>query len=129
MNTVFISYRRETTAGEARALFNELLGKLGKNSVFMDVDSIALGRDFRGALQKTLEPCDLMLVLIGRDWADVKDEEGDHAYTIPVIRPPGDRSGAQARHRRHADPGAGGAYARPRAITRRYQGPGLSQWI
>ena len=52
MSTVFISYRREITAGEARALFNELLGKLGKNSVFMDVDSIALGRDFRGALQK-----------------------------------------------------------------------------
>jgi hypothetical protein len=76
MGTVFISYRRETTAGEARALFNELLGKLGKNSVFMDVDSIALGRDFRGALQKTLESCDLMLVLIGKDWADVKDEEG-----------------------------------------------------
>jgi formylglycine-generating enzyme required for sulfatase activity len=76
MSTVFISYRREVTAGEARALFNELLEKLGKNSVFMDVDSIALGRDFRGALQKTLESCDLMLVLIGRDWADVKDEEG-----------------------------------------------------
>src|ERR1700739_2649353 len=76
MSTVFISYRREITAGEARALFNELLERLGKNSVFMDVDSIALGRDFRGALQKTLESCDLMLVLIGKDWAEVKDEEG-----------------------------------------------------
>src|SRR6266481_64054 len=76
MSTVFISYRREITAGEARALFNELLEKRGKNSVFMDVDSIALGRDFRSALQKTLDSCDLMLVLIGRDWADVKDEEG-----------------------------------------------------
>src|SRR6266403_3486394 len=83
MGTVFISYRRETTAGEARALFNELLGKLGKNSVFMDVDSIALGRDFRGALQKTLESCDLMLVLIGRDWADVKDEEGRTRFENP----------------------------------------------
>src|SRR6476646_3862195 len=85
MSTVFISYRREITAGEARALFNELLGKLGKNSVFMDVDSIALGRDFRGALQKTLESCDLMLVLIGRDWADVKDEE-----VRPRLHNPGD---------------------------------------
>ncbi len=85
MSTVFISYRREITAGEARALFNELLEKLGKNSVFMDVDSIALGRDFRGALQKTLESCDLMLVLIGRDWADVKDEEGR-----PRLQNPGD---------------------------------------
>jgi len=85
MSSVFISYRREITAGEARALFNELLGKLGENSVFMDVDSIALGRDFRGALQKTLESCDLMLVLIGKDWADVKDEEGR-----PRLQNPGD---------------------------------------
>ena len=83
MGTVFISYRRETTAGEARALFNELLGKLGKNSVFMDVDSIALGRDFRSALQKTLESCDLMLVLIGKDWAEAKDEDGHTTLTQP----------------------------------------------
>src|ERR1700719_2364231 len=85
MSTVFISYRREITAGEARALFNELLEKLGKNSVFMDVDSIALGRDFRGALQKTLESCDLMLVLIGKDWAEIKDDEGR-----PRLHNPGD---------------------------------------
>src|SRR5882762_10472957 len=76
MSAVFISYRREITAGEVRALCNDLLERLGKNSVFMDVDSIALGRDFRSALQKTLASCDLMLVLIGRNWADVKDEEG-----------------------------------------------------
>ena len=60
----------------ARALYNDLIERLGKNSVFMDVDSIALGRDFRSALQNTLTSCDLMLVLIGRNWADIKDEEG-----------------------------------------------------
>src|ERR1700674_511889 len=76
MSTVFISYRRENAAGEARALFNDLAARLGEDSVFMDVDSIALGRDFRSALQKTQASCDLMLVLIGRNWADVKDEEG-----------------------------------------------------
>ena len=76
MSTVFISYRRENTAGEARALFNDLVARLGENSVFMDVDSIALGRDFRNVLQKTTASCDLMLVLIGRNWADAKDEGG-----------------------------------------------------
>ena len=76
MSTVFINYRREVCAGEARALFNDLRQRLGEDSVFMDVDSIALGRDFRGALQKTLASCDLMLVLIGRNWADAKDEKG-----------------------------------------------------
>jgi formylglycine-generating enzyme required for sulfatase activity len=76
MNTVFISYRRENTAGEARALFNDLVERLGEDSVFMDVDSIALGRDFRSALQETTASCDLMLVLIGRNWADARDEGG-----------------------------------------------------
>ena len=42
----------------------------------MDVDNIALGRDFRSALQETTASCDLMLVLIGRSWADAKDEGG-----------------------------------------------------
>jgi hypothetical protein len=44
MSTVFISYRRQSAAGEARALFNELVTRLGQDSVFMDVDSISLGR-------------------------------------------------------------------------------------
>jgi len=76
MSTVFISYRRENTAGEARALYNDLVARLGEDSVFMDVDSIALGRDFRSVLQETTASCDLMLVLIGRNWTDAKDEEG-----------------------------------------------------
>ena len=76
MNTVFISYRRENAAGEARALFNDLAARLGENSVFMDVDSIALGRDFRSVLLETTASCDLMLVLIGRNWTAAKDEEG-----------------------------------------------------
>ena len=76
MSTVFISYRRETASGEARALHNDLVDYLGKNAVFMDVDSISLGRDFRNILQETLKSCDLMLVVIDRDWVGVKDEAG-----------------------------------------------------
>jgi hypothetical protein len=76
MSIVFISYRREDTAGEARALFNDLAERLGDKSVFMDVDSIALGRDFRTVLQETTASCDLMLVLIGRNWANARDEGG-----------------------------------------------------
>ena len=76
MSTVFISYRRTSTVGEARALFNDLAAPLGENSVFMDVQSIALGRDFRDVLQEVTASCDLMLVLIGLNWADAKDERG-----------------------------------------------------
>ena len=47
MGSVFISYRREDSEGQARALFQDLVARLGRDSVFMDVDSIGLGRDFR----------------------------------------------------------------------------------
>ena len=76
MTTVFVSYRREETAGEARALFNELSTKLGKESVFMDVDTIALGRDFRQILQEHLAACDLLLVIVGRGWLEVRNASG-----------------------------------------------------
>jgi hypothetical protein len=56
MSKVFICYRRENTAGEARALFNDLVARLGENSVFMDVESFALGRDFRGGCRKSRLP-------------------------------------------------------------------------
>jgi hypothetical protein len=82
-NAVFVSYRRESAAGEARALFNDLVRLLGKPSVFMDVDSIALGHDFRNALQETLSSCDLMLVLIDRDWADARDDQGRMRLSDP----------------------------------------------
>ena len=52
MGPVFISYRREDTQGQARALFQDLVAKLGRDAVFMDVDSIALGKDFREVLQE-----------------------------------------------------------------------------
>lgn len=76
MGTVFISYRREDTEGQARALFQDLTARLGKESVFMDVDSIALGRDFREVLQERLGSCDVLLALIGKEWADGEDKSG-----------------------------------------------------
>lgn len=76
MGSVFISYRREDTEGQARALFQELAARLGRDLVFMDVDSIGLGRDFRAVLQERLATCDLMLALIGPDWLNGKDKSG-----------------------------------------------------
>lgn len=76
MARVFINYRRDETAGEARALFTELRAALGADSVFMDVDNIALGRDFRQALNERLESVDLMVTLIGKDWLQIKDASG-----------------------------------------------------
>ena len=76
MGAVFVSYRRGDSEGQARALSLELVRLLGKDSVFMDVDSIALGRDFRQVLQERLGSCDVLLALIGPGWLDAKDASG-----------------------------------------------------
>lgn len=76
MGIVFINYRRDQTAGEARALYNDLVQRLGAERVFMDVDNIALGRDFREVLHERLQDCEVMLTLIGRGWADARDAAG-----------------------------------------------------
>jgi TIR domain-containing protein len=77
MRSVFVSYRRGDSEGQARALNFELVKFIGKDSVFMDVDSIALGQDFRNILHERLESCDLMLALIGPGWLDAKDAAGN----------------------------------------------------
>jgi len=84
MGAVFISYRREDSEGQARALSLELVRLLGKESVFMDVDSIALGRDFRQVLQERLGSCDLMIALIGPGWLNAKDGSGTRRLDSPT---------------------------------------------
>ena len=49
----------------------------------MDVDSIALGRDFRQALHERLESCDALLALIGPSWLDMKDPAGKRRLEDP----------------------------------------------
>jgi TIR domain len=84
MGAVFISYRRGDSEGQARALSIELGELIGKDSVFMDVDSIALGRDFRQVLQERLQACDIMLALIGPGWLDAKDPAGNRRLDSPT---------------------------------------------
>ena len=50
----------------------------------MDVDSIALGRDFRQVLQERLASCDVMLALIGPDWLDIRDASGNRRLNSPA---------------------------------------------
>lgn len=84
MGIVFINYRRDETAGEARALYDDLVELLGAERVFMDVDNIALGRDFRQVLKERLDACEVMLSLIGRNWADARDAAGNRRLDSPA---------------------------------------------
>ena len=72
----FVSYRRSDSQGEAGRLFDDLVKHFGEDTVFMDVAAIEAGRDFRKAIEDGVTKCGVLLVMIGPEWLDAKDERG-----------------------------------------------------
>ncbi|MGE5260711.1 MAG: DUF805 domain-containing protein, partial [Actinomycetota bacterium] len=60
---------RDDTGAIAGRIFDRLVGHYGSDQVFMDIDSIPFGLDFREHIQDTLERCDVLLAIVGRHWA------------------------------------------------------------
>jgi TRAP-type mannitol/chloroaromatic compound transport system substrate-binding protein len=73
---IFISYRREDARGDARSVYQRLELTFGPDQLFMDVDSIPTGSDFRRLLDQHVKQCEVMLVIIGSNWLDCTDESG-----------------------------------------------------
>jgi len=66
--TVFVSYRREDSAGHAGRLYDALVARFGERSVFMDVE-LAPGIDFVDRITEAVGACDVLVVVIGPRWA------------------------------------------------------------
>jgi hypothetical protein len=67
---IFISYRRDDSAGYTRALYGRLVRQFSKDRVFMDVDAIEPGIPFDESIQSALDQCEVLLVVIGKRWMD-----------------------------------------------------------
>jgi formylglycine-generating enzyme required for sulfatase activity len=74
---VFISYRRDDSAGQAGRVHDRLAQEFGRDLLFMDVDTIPLGADFIKVLREEVARCDVLLAIIGQNWLNVRDEEGN----------------------------------------------------
>jgi uncharacterized membrane protein YhaH (DUF805 family) len=73
--TIILSYRREDTAWIAGRVHDRLKGHFGEDNVFMDIDSIPFGLDFREHIQDSLDRCDILVAIVGPRWA-TPDESG-----------------------------------------------------
>ena len=82
MKGIFISYRREDTAGYAGRLYDRLAAHFGPDRVFMDVEGIEPGVDFVDALERAVGSCEVLIVLIGKDWL-VADGAGKRRLDDP----------------------------------------------
>ncbi len=76
MSGTFLSYRRDDAAGWAGRLYEYLVREWGPDEVFMDIDAIAPGEDFRKAISSTMDVSDTVLVVIGPSWVNATDHAG-----------------------------------------------------
>lgn len=73
---IFISYRREDAGWPADHLGDKLKQVFGRDRVFLDVRSIAVGDDFSEEIERHLERAAVLIVLIGKTWLFMQDEFG-----------------------------------------------------
>lgn len=69
--SVFISYRRGDAVALAGRLYDRLVSHIGVDSVFMDQESIPIGKNFREAISSAITQSDVLLVLIGPKWLEL----------------------------------------------------------
>src|SRR5215216_1014630 len=67
--SIFVSYRRDDTTAYAGWLADRLDERFGDRKVFRDIDSIEPGLDFLVAMERALATCEVMLVVVGKNWA------------------------------------------------------------
>jgi hypothetical protein len=76
LHSIFISYRRDDSEGEAGRLSDDLEEIFAEHSIFMDVNAIQPGRDFRKAIDESIHKCSVLLAILGPSWLSSKDASG-----------------------------------------------------
>jgi hypothetical protein len=84
MARLFISYRRKDSSGYAQTLHEDLLQAFPEMDVFRDLESIAAGEDFVDAIERELDRCNVVLVLIGPHWLSMPDSQGRRRLDNPL---------------------------------------------
>jgi hypothetical protein len=83
MASIFISYRREDSAGYAGRIFDALSARFGKDEIFIDVDDIKAGEDFFKVIQETENRCSVLLAIIGKNWLTIQGADGHTRLSNP----------------------------------------------
>jgi len=80
---IFISYRRDDTAGHAGRLYDRLTARFGAKRVFMDVDKIGPGVDFVRKIEEAVKSSRVLLALMGRSWLSATSADGQRRIDDP----------------------------------------------
>jgi hypothetical protein len=65
---VFISYRRLDTGQIVGRVYDRLLREVPQEEIFLDVDTIPIGVDFKQHISSAVNDSAVLLVLVGEKW-------------------------------------------------------------
>ncbi len=83
---LFVSYRRDDSAAITGRAVDRLRTAFGVDAVFLDIESIDLGIDFRAVVEDSIRESAVLIVMIGPDWLTAVHERRsagleDHVLT------------------------------------------------
>jgi hypothetical protein len=80
---IFISYRRDDSAGHVGRLHDGVAAHFGADRVFLDIGDIRHGEDFVKAIEKAVSSSVVLVVVIGRQWLSIVDKNGQRRLDNP----------------------------------------------
>ena len=80
---LFLCYRRDDSAHFAGRVQDRLGSEFGRDLLFMDVDTIPLGLNFSKVLREEVAKCRVLLAMIGPNWLDAVDKDGNRRLDDP----------------------------------------------
>jgi hypothetical protein len=75
MPKIAISYRRADTQPIVGRIFDRLVSRYGKDQVYIDIDNIPVGMDFRSDIEQMLREIKVLLVVVGPQWRGPRDRD------------------------------------------------------
>lgn len=82
-SAIFISYRRSDSRVFTDRIYEYLAEHFGSEAVFRDVEAIQIGQKFPVRIQQAVDACQVMIVVIGPDWATVTGKDGKQRLANP----------------------------------------------
>ncbi|HLO15331.1 MAG TPA: SUMF1/EgtB/PvdO family nonheme iron enzyme [Anaerolineales bacterium] len=80
---IFISYRRADSKYVVDRIRDRLIAAYGEEAVFRDIESIPLGLNFSDVLDEATSACNVMLVVMGPQWAGITNAQGNKRLFDP----------------------------------------------
>ncbi len=80
---IFISYRKDDSKWNTQILYDRLSQFFPAKFLFKDFNTIKAGENYRDSINKALKKCNVLLVVMGKNWLNITDTDGRRRLDNP----------------------------------------------